>query len=138
MNYYKVLREDKTHNGMRYKEGLNMDVLPFDPTGTCRPGGMYFSSKDILAFLWVGPLVCKVTLPKNAKVYEDPGDENSDYIEKWKANKIVLGKFKEIDLDVIKGLIAEGADVHAGGDWCIQWARRQGYLDVVSYLGSLS
>ena len=73
MFYYKILNEDETHYGMQYKNGLNVDILPFNPSGDCTHGGIYFSREDILAFLGYGIWIRKVTIPKDAKVYENPG-----------------------------------------------------------------
>lgn len=129
MNYYKILYKNKTHNDLVYKEGLNRDFVPFNPTGSCRPGGIYFARKDILAFLYVGPLICKVTLPKDARIYKDPGR-----VEKWKTDKIILSKAKKVNIAVIKKLIKEGANVHASDDRVLRWASQCGYLDIVKCL----
>jgi hypothetical protein len=129
MNYYKILYKNKTHHNLVYKEGLNVDPIPFNPTGSCRPGGIYFARKAILAFLYVGPLICKVTLPKDARIYKDP-----NRIEKWKADKVILGKVEKINAAVIKKLIKEGANVHASDDRALRWASQCGYLDIVKCL----
>ena len=73
MNYYKILNKDERHYSLQYKTGLNVDPKPFNPNGNCEPGGIYFSREDILAFLGYGPWIRKVTLPKDALVYENPG-----------------------------------------------------------------
>jgi len=70
MNYYKILSKDEYHYDLQYKTGLNVDPKPFNPSGNCEPGGIYFSREDILAFLDYGPWIRKVTLPKDALVYE--------------------------------------------------------------------
>jgi hypothetical protein len=46
---YKILNENMTHNGYVYKLGTNTDSLPFNPKGSCRPGGLYFA--DVLTSL---------------------------------------------------------------------------------------
>ncbi len=46
--YYKLTNENECHNGMRYKTGLNTDFLPFNPTGSCKAGGLYFFSESQL------------------------------------------------------------------------------------------
>ena len=51
MKYYKITNEEETHNNLKYKTGLNVDPLPFNPEGDCIKGGIYFASKDILASL---------------------------------------------------------------------------------------
>lgn len=83
--FLKILNKDLVHNGFQYREGLNVDSLPFNPTGSCKEGGLYFSDeKHITKFLNCGTKIAIVTLPDDAKVYADPvGD-------KWKADKIIL------------------------------------------------
>ena len=129
MHYYKILRENKTHHGLVYKEGLNVDPIPFNPSGSCLSGGIYFAEKDILAFLWAGPLICEVTLPEDARVYKNPGKP-----EKWKADKVILGPFKKINLAVIKKLVKEGADIHTDSGYTLQWASKNGHFNIVKYL----
>lgn len=57
MNFYKILSEEEVQYGMKYHDGLNEDILPFNPTGSCMPGGIYFSREDILAFISYGPWI---------------------------------------------------------------------------------
>ena len=130
MNYYKILRKDECHNEFQFKDGLNIDTVPFNPTGTCQKGGIYFSREDILAFLNYGPWIRQVTIPEDAQVYKDP--ESSP--EKWKADKIILGPRKRIDLDVIKSLFKEGADIHSCNDYALRWASEYGHLEIVKFL----
>ncbi|NCU31536.1 MAG: hypothetical protein EOM23_01060, partial [Candidatus Moranbacteria bacterium] len=63
---------------------------------------------DILAFLHYGPWIRKVTIPKDAKVYENPG-----ILKKWKADRVILGRKYKITAKVIQRLIKEGADPKA-------------------------
>lgn len=83
--YYKCLRQDLTHHGFKYQLGLNVDIIPFNPTGSCQPGGLYFTDKENLyEYFNHGYLIADIRIPKNAQVYRDP-DEN-----KWKADKIEI------------------------------------------------
>jgi hypothetical protein len=107
MNYYKILNEKEKHYGLQYKYGLNIDPVPFDPSGDCRRGGIYFAREDILSFLHYGPWIRKVTIPEDAFVYENPGTP-----KKWKADRVILGKKEKITAKVIKKLIEEGANVN--------------------------
>ncbi len=34
--YFKFIKLDKCHNKMTYKLGLNVDIMPFDPSGECK------------------------------------------------------------------------------------------------------
>lgn len=83
--YYKVLRQDLTHHGFKYQLGLNVDTVPFNPTGSCQLGGLYFTDKENLhEFLQYGNLIADIRIPKDAKVYQDPDKY------KWKADKIEI------------------------------------------------
>jgi len=126
MKFYKFVNPEG-HNGMVYKEGLNTDILPFNPKGDCEPGGVYFSREDILAFLGYGPDLYEVE--PVGEVYENPG-----YPKKWKAHEVKLKYVGErTDLKVLKMLLDEGADIHAGADGLIYWAATKGHTDIVAF-----
>ena len=127
MKYYKITNKDEKHNGMQYKTGLNVDILPFNPKGNCEPGGIYFSREDILAFLDYGCWIREVKLPKDAQVYENP-----DKPKKWKANKVILGCKYKITAKKIQQLIDEGAN--ANDSDAIKWAAVNGHLEIVKVL----
>ena len=40
--HYKILNEEREHNGFRYSIGLNTDTVEFAPYDTCQPGGLLF------------------------------------------------------------------------------------------------
>ena len=129
MEFYKITNKNEIHYEMEYKTGLNVDIKPFNPFGNCETGGIYFSRKDILAFLEYGCWIRKVTLPKDEEIYENPGK-----IKKWKAHRVILGKRKKIDLEVIKKLVKEGADIHSNNDRALRWASSEGHFGVVKFL----
>ena len=129
MNFYKITNESETHNGMQYKTGLNVDIQQFNPKGDCKSGGIYFSREDILAFMEYGKWIRKVTLPENAKVYENPGSP-----KKWKADKVILGRKYKITPKKIKQLIKEGADPKADNSYALRWAAKNGHLEIVKLL----
>ncbi|MDD4081916.1 MAG: ankyrin repeat domain-containing protein [Sphaerochaetaceae bacterium] len=133
MNFYKILNKTENHYGLKYKSGLNIDPIEFNPYGTCEPGGIYFSREDILAFLDYGPWIRKVTLPEDAQVYENPGK-----IRKWKADKVILGERELITTTVVKRLIEEGADPNTCNSWPLRCAAEFGHLDIVKLLLPLS
>lgn len=133
MDYYKITNEKENHNGLQYKTGLNVDILPFNPSGDCKPGGIYFAREDILAFLEYGPWIRKVFIPKGANVYENPG-----LPEKWKADKVILGEREEINLEVIKRLIEEGANPKADESYALRWAANNGHLEITKLLLPMS
>jgi len=129
MNFYKITNKEENHNSLQYKTGLNIDPLPWNPNGDCEPGGIYFSREDILAFVEHGPWIRKVTVPENIEVYKNPGKP-----KKWKAREVILGKRRKININVIKGLLEEGADIHADDDHALKWASQKGYLETIKLL----
>ena len=129
MKFYKITNEEEYHYGLQYHTGLNVDILPFNPSGDCEPGGIYFSSKDILAFLDYGPWIREVIIPEDAQVYENPG-----FPKKWKADKVILGERRRIDIDVVKKLIEEGANTKADNSRVLQWAAESGHIEIVRLL----
>jgi hypothetical protein len=42
----KLTVEDNVHNNFEFKEGLNVDPIPFNASGTCVKGGFYFTFSD--------------------------------------------------------------------------------------------
>ena len=111
MDCYKITNEEEKHRGMQYKDGLNVDVVPFDPTGDCNSGGIYFAREDILFFLNYGCWIRKVTIPEGGEVYTNPS-----YPWKFKAHSVILGPRERITGDVVKRLVAEGACLNGRGD----------------------
>lgn len=92
MKFYKLLRQDLTHYGFRYREGLNVDTEPFNPRGDCEPGGLYYTSDEHLEE-WIGTnwsLIADVTLPSDAQVYPGPCGT------KWKADRLVLSNIRPL------------------------------------------
>jgi len=133
MDFYKILNKEEHHHNLQYKTGLNIDPIEFNPSGDCKPGGIYFSREDILAFLGYGFWIRKVTIPEDAKIYENPGKP-----KKWKADKVILGEREEINLEVIKRVIDEGANPITDHNLPLIWAAINGHTDIVKLLIPLS
>ena len=90
MYFFKILSKDLNHNDFQYKEGLNIDTVPFNPQGDCEPGGLYFTDKEhILDYIYYGTLIADVLLPEDAKVYKSGNN--------WKADKIFLLDIRPIE-----------------------------------------
>lgn len=86
--FFKILRADLTHHGLTYREGLNVDPLPFDPTEQCGPGGIYYADQEhIGSFTHYGDLIARVTLPPDARCVAVGPD-------KFKADRVVLSDIK--------------------------------------------
>jgi hypothetical protein len=131
MKFWKITNDLENHHGMQYHDGLNEDILEFNPHGNCRPGGIYFASKDILAFLSYGPWIREVTLPESEEVYTNPGTP-----VKYKAHRVILGERKKWnDPEVFKDLLKEeGVDPSDRDNLAIRWAAENGHLEVVKVL----
>ena len=125
MKFYKITNEEEIHHGLQYHTGLVEDILPFDPSGDC---GIYFASKDILVYLYYGPWIREVTIPEGELVYENPG-----YPKEYSAHRVILGERRRINVDVVRELVEEGADIHVRNDAALCFAALYGYLDIIKY-----
>jgi len=132
MNFYKITNQEETHNGLRYHDGLNVDPIPFSPDGDCVPGGIYFAREDILAFIQIGPWIRTVTIPEDAQMVENPGRPP----RKWRADRVELGPRRRVDVEVVRELLDEGANIHAGvgEERVLTWASENGHLGLVRLL----
>ena len=94
--FIKFLKRGLTHRDMKYKEGLNEDSIEFNPTGSCRPGGLYYTDfNHFFTFMHHGELIADIEVPHDAKIYPDPAGN------KWKANKLIVNDIRPIR-DVFK------------------------------------
>jgi len=125
LKYYKIVNPEG-HHGLIYREGLNIDPLPFNPSGDCEPGGIYFAKEDILAFMDYGTELYEVE--SIGDVYENPGKP-----KKYKAHEVNLKYIGKV-IDNIEMLIKEGADIHADNDTVLYWAAKNGHYNVVKLL----
>lgn len=95
MRGYKIVRADHTHNGFKYKRGLNIDPVPFATEGSCVPGGLYFF-EDLAQlklnryFLSYGVWLYEVEAPEDAQCVPDPDGD------KYRASKLILGKRRDL------------------------------------------
>jgi hypothetical protein len=128
--YYKCTNVKETHNGVKYKRGLVIDPIKFNPTGSCLPGGIYFTNaENIFKFINSNRYLREVTIPTDASVYLDPEGD------KWKADKVIIGARRDLKLvSTYEYLISIGADIHAGDDGALRSAASNGHLEVVKYL----
>lgn len=125
--YFKIVNPDG-HHGLVYREGYNEDPLPFNPNGDCQPGGIYFSSRDIFSFLRFGTEVYEVE--PVGDIYENPGEP-----KKYKAHALNMQYIGKInDINTIKYLVENGADIHTCDDYALLLSSEYGYLEVVKYL----
>jgi hypothetical protein len=96
ITYVKILNESMVHNKFKYKLGLNTDHIPFNPSGSGEPGGLYFTDLDnFYKFLEYGTLIADVKVPEGVEIYADPvGDNAHPY--KWKAPSIIISNVRSI------------------------------------------
>jgi len=128
MRFYKWIKPEG-HFGMVYKEGLNTDIMPFNPKGDCQAGGLYYAREDILAFWDSGEDLYEVT-PVGDEVYKNPG-----YPKKWKAHAVNLKYIgKRSDPKIIQMLLDNGANVHANNDNALISAVEEGHTEIVKLL----
>jgi hypothetical protein len=108
VRFYKMLTANLCHNGFTYKDGLNVDTLPFQPKGECMPGGLYYTTFEYLSIWYMScwPLIADVTVPDGARVYTEPCNT------KWKADRIVLSNIRPLseflatlDEEVLRGFL---------------------------------
>ena len=50
--FYKLTNESECHHNFQFKDGLNVDILMFDPEGECEPGGLYFTELNKIS-CWI-------------------------------------------------------------------------------------
>ena len=111
-----------------------MNVLdkPFEETGTCVPGGLYFSdTENIFGYLNYGVHLRDIELPledNDLKMVVD-GD-------KYRANKIILGaKYELANIDTFKYLIRSGAPVNYNVvDWIMGRTMDDKNFEIFKYL----
>jgi len=98
--FYKITLQRETHNGFLFETGLNIDDVQFNPTGECRPGGIYFTEFNKIP-KWIDyrsdlHWIREVTFDEYSQIY----------IEKncFKTDRIILGErmsisdfYKDID-----------------------------------------
>jgi len=125
--YFKVVNP-VGHHGMKYKEGYNEDIISFNPSGNCLPGGLYFTCEDIFAFWHFGSDVYEVE--PIGEIYEELGSPR-----KFKTHALNMKNLgKTWDVEVIKYLVEHGANIHVCDNWLLKQASTRGYLNVIKYL----
>jgi hypothetical protein len=91
--FIKFINKEKKHFGFSYKIGLNQDILQFDPSGSCKKGGLYFTSyKNADIWIHCGINLAPVILCKDALFYIEPCGT------KYKTNKFQIEEIIDLDL----------------------------------------
>ncbi len=128
--YCKVLSSNFNQKGYQYNEGLNVLDKPFESTGSCVPGGLYFTNiENIFKFINYGIYLVKVTVPEDAQMVKDPDND------KWRADKIIISDKKDLrQIDTIKYLIENGANIKRDYHFVIDFTINNGLHDILEYI----
>lgn len=90
--FYKLTKKDENHFGFQYKTGLNVDTVPFNPKGSCLPGGLYFTTLNKLP-IWISndtEYVREVEILDDSLIYANWSSDNLKSVTKFKADKFIL------------------------------------------------
>lgn len=81
--FIKIINHNFINHDFEYKPGLNQDILPFNPQGSCQPGGLYFCEfKYALNYQSCGNLISHIIIPGDARIYCETN--------KYKTNKLII------------------------------------------------
>src|ERR1039458_6200474 len=113
MEFWKLTTESEIHHNLQLQDGLNIDPVPFDETGDCCPGGIYFSdAQHVLSFLGAGHRwLRRCTVPPAAQMVKNPGSGTP----KWRASQLILEP-RMTFAEGIQELIKDGLDVNSKGN----------------------
>jgi hypothetical protein len=111
--FYKLLHKDSIHFGFTYQHGLNVDNIPFNPTGKCSAGGLYFTEIDKVS-CWIemnSVYIAKVTIPSNASVYVETNKFKVDQFILDLDNKVLIKDFYMWENEAFCKISVSQADV---------------------------
>ena len=88
VQFVKLTNKWENHNGFQFKNGLNVDCIPFNIKSECSPGGIYFCRLDnFTKYINYGGLLMYfiriVNIPDSAQIFEESNG-------KYKSDKIIL------------------------------------------------
>jgi hypothetical protein len=106
---YKITNEKEIHYGLKYKTGLNEDIVSFNPKGSCKEGGIYFTNySNIFKFIDFGNGVREVIIPDDALVYIEEYKFKTDKL--ILKEKILYEKLFENDYEICKLAVQQNRD----------------------------
>lgn len=115
--YFKILREDLTHHGYIYQEGLNVYSKPYDSIPSNREGLFFTDIENISEFYSCGNKIAEVILPDGEEVIKRTTD--------YKAHKIILGEIRDLwTINTLEYLKECGVDFQANGHHILHCAAR--------------
>ena len=104
--FVKLTNKEENHNGYQFKDGLNIDTIPFNTKKECSAGGIYFCEfNNFVEYLNYGynhmHFMRNVVISDDAQVFEEPnGKYKSDKI--ILLDKSVIFENKEICLEAVR------------------------------------
>lgn len=103
--FFRIMNPDLVHHGFQWRLGENVDSQLFMPTGTCKKGGLYFTTFRRLMDFFVISTV-KLLDHWLAEVWVAPDEPVwSEEDKKWKAHKVTVMSLTRIgDLDEVTRL----------------------------------
>lgn len=127
--YFKILEDSLMDRGYKYKEGLNVNLQPFDPEPIYNSGGLYFADENqICGCCNLGSKISEVVLFPGETIVLVHGRE-------YKAHQIILKEIRDLwTLETFKWLKESGVNFHTAKDLAFRCAARYGHLDILKYL----
>ena len=97
-SYVKLIRKDRTHNGLLFQEGLNClkETETFDERRECGPGGLYFCKEEDFGY-WICMYKEDLGYVATVTLCPDSNCVAMDSQHKLKADRFLLGPFQPIE-----------------------------------------
>lgn len=128
---------DKKYGKIEDCEGMLLHLDPFRCAQYNRkdPFEVWYYKESILSRIVTNSeWLIKVTIPEDAETYSCT-DEHG--VTHFKASKIRIGTREELSYEVIRRLIAEGADFNISSGLILAWAVYKDDIELTRYLMSL-
>ena len=137
---YRITNEREKHHKFQYETGLNTDTLKFDPSGECKPGGLYFFDRSQVInyrFYVKNPFWIR-----RVEILNDDNNNNDKtfvYVErdKYKTNRFILHdriRIGNIDPGDLCDMYDECIDfdfninINTDEDSCLNILKRNAYM----------
>ena len=97
-SYVKLIRKDRTHNGLCFQEGLNClkETETFDERRECGPGGLYFCKEEDIGH-WIHLYKEDLGYMATVTLCPDSNCVTMDKEHKLKTDRFFLGPFQPIE-----------------------------------------
>lgn len=115
--YYKLTEYNFRSRGFDYKLGLNIDTQPFNPSGCCSGGGLYFCSLENLhQFEKYGNYLTPIVVPYGRPIYKETHEgctHPKETYEKLKAPCIYVLPRVRIDNPLVNKFICQASPLNS-------------------------